>query len=302
MSENNNLINNGIGPFLNPNTHRGNFKSITKQELLTTIAADMAIRPHLPSLRNFNHENLRILTAQLGSDLSTARVLDVGASVHGYALECAIQLGYQQYIGIDLGITRIWNASFVEVADGENRHLLCQMDAHRLWLEDESVDAVICLSGFEHYLYPEMALQEIQRVLRNGGVALISYEPIWTCSYGHHLHHFGIGFEQVPPWSHLILNKVQMTELLNRKPWPESCPINRAQAVAWTYSGRDINRQDYFFHHRILQELQCRESLWLVPHDDKSPEAVASAEWAASLLPYSKEQLLTRGFSFCFRK
>ena len=302
MPENNDSAANGIGPFFQPARHRGNIKSISKQELFATIQSDIATRPHLPPQRNFNHENLKILSAQLGQDLSTVRVLDIGASVHGYALECAIELGYQQYIGIDLGITRSWGAPFVEVIDEAKCHVLCQMDAHRLWLEDESVDAALCLSGFEHYLYPEMALQEIIRVLRKGGVALISYEPIWTCSYGHHLHHFGLGFEQVPPWSHLILNKVQMTELLAGKPWPEGCPITRAQAVEWTYDGRDINRRDYHFHHRTLQELKNGEVLWFVPHNDTAPQALAWADHAASLVPYTREQLLARGFSLCFRK
>ncbi len=302
MSENSLPNQNGIGPFLYPGRNRANFKSISKQELLATIVSDMAIRPHLPPLRNFNHENLKVLSAQLGTDLSAARILDVGASVHGYALEAAMELGYQQYVGIDLGIMRIWGAPFLEVTDGDKRHMLCQMDAHRLWLEDESVDAVVCLSGFEHYLYPEMALQEIQRVLRKGGVALISYEPIWTCSYGHHLHHFGLGFAQVPPWSHLILNKVQMTELLSGKIWPENCPINRAQAVDWVYSGRDINRRDFHFHNRTLRELPWGETLWFVPHDDADPQAIAAVDYATTLLPYSREQLLTRGFSCCFRK
>ena len=291
-----------IGSFLKLANYSGNSKSISKQEFFATIQSDIAARPHLPALRNFNHDSLKILSAQMGRNLSTARILDVGASVHGYALESAITLGYQQYIGIDLGITRVWGVPFLEVTDGANRHVLCQMDAHRLWLEDESVDAVICLSGFEHYLYPEMALREISRVLRKGGVALITYEPIWTCSYGHHLHHFGLGFAQVPPWAHLILNKAQMTLLLADKPWPEQCPITRAQAVDWVYDGREINRRDYDFHHQTLRDLKCSEVLWLVPHDDADPVAIAAADYAASLLPYTREKLLSRGFSFCFRK
>jgi SAM-dependent methyltransferase len=291
-----------FGPLLQTANLRKNSKSLSKGEFIDQIKADVAARPHLPALRDFNHSSLRILSAQLGQDLSHSRVLDVGASVHGFALECAIELGYKQYIGIDLGVTRVWDAPLVEVSDQASRHLLCQMDAHRLWLQDESVDAVLCISGFEHYLYPEMALQEIMRVLRKGGFALITYEPIWTCSYGHHLHHFGLGFEQVPPWAHLILNKTQMSALLAEKPWPSTCPISRAAAVEWIYDGRDINRRDHNFHERTLKDLVCGEVRWLVPHADADPTAIAAADYAASLLPYTREQLLTRGFSMCFQK
>jgi SAM-dependent methyltransferase len=176
------------------------------------------------------------------------------------------------------------------------------MDAHRLWFEDESMDLVVSLSGFEHYLFPEHVLGEMLRVLKKGGVALINYEPIWTCSYGHHLHHFGLGYAQVPPWSHLLLTKSQMGELLARSRWPEACPINKSQALDWIYDGREINRRDCSFHQSILSKISCQELLWLVSHPDQSDEATAHAGYAASMLPFSREELLTRGFSCCFRK
>ena len=302
MLATNNQETDDLGLFLQPSGLRRDSKQLSKQMFIDKINAEISERPHLPALRDFNHSSLKILGAQLGEDLTGARVLDVGASVHGFALESAIDLGFKQYVGIDLGVDRVWGAPLVEVSDKANRHFLCQMDAHRLWIQDESVDAVLCISGFEHYLYPEMALQEIMRVLRKGGIALITYEPIWTCSYGHHLHHFGLGYEQVPPWSHLILSKTQMIELLASKPWPEGCPINRTQAVEWIYNGRDINRRDYHFHHEILRTLKCAEVRWCVPHDDAAPHALAAVDYASSLLPYSRSQLLTRGFSLCFRK
>jgi SAM-dependent methyltransferase len=276
--------------------------AISSQELAVRIESEIRDVPSRALLREFNHANLKIVSKQLGRELTGARVLDVGASVHGYALECAIALDYREYIGIDLGITRNWGVPFVEVSHEAKRHMLCQMDAHRLWIEDESADVVLCLSGFEHYLYPEMVLQEIMRVLRKGGVALISHEPIWTCSYGHHLHHFGIGFEQVPPWSHLFLTKSQMADLLAGKSWPTACRINRAQAVEWIYDGRDINRRDFNFHHNLLRQLECGEVFWFLPQEDAAPQALASVDFVATVVPYLRHQLLTRGFSFCFRK
>lgn len=289
-------------PFIQTAHSGPDHRSITSDALFKQIHAEVSQQPHLGLLRDFNHAHLKIVSEQFGGAVNKSRVLDIGASIHGYALEAAILQGYNQYIGIDLGITRQWGKSFLEVQHEERRHLLCQMDAHRLWFEDESMDVVLCLSGFEHYLFPDIALQEILRVLRKGGVALISYEPIWTCSYGHHLHHFGIGFDQVPPWSHLFLSKTQMSELLRHKPWPKEIPITREEAVEWIYDTRDINRRDFVYHEKTLGQVTCDEVFWRMPHAESSPVALVAVDYVASLLPYKREQLLSRGFSFCFRK
>jgi SAM-dependent methyltransferase len=271
-------------------------------KLQERIRHELQATPHLSGLREFNHTNLQIVLEHFQGARETATLLDIGASIHGFALEHAAALGVGEYIGIDLGVKHQWETQFLRVTDGPRSHLLCQMDAHRLWFEDESMDVVLCLSGFEHYLYPELVLGELMRVLKKGGTALISYEPIWTCSYGHHLHHFGIGFEQVPPWSHLLLLKSQMAELLQEKEWPKACPISKPEAVDWVYNGREINRCDVRFHGNLLHQIQCTELLWLLPNLDSDPQARSSVDYVASLLPYTRDELLTRGFSLCFRK
>ena len=279
-----------------------NPRHLAIEELRKQIQADLVSLPHLNGIRGYNQTSLEALTAQFKGTRENARLLDIGASIHGFALDQADQLGFGEYIGIDLDTKRQWGTNLLRVSSGKRSHILCQMDAHRLWLEDESMAAVLCLSGFEHYLFPELVVSEILRVLKKGGTALISYEPIWTCSYGHHLHHFGLGYEQVPPWSHLILSRDQMAELLSRKPWPEGCPITPAQALEWIYSGREINRRDFRFHDSLLRNIPGVETLWHLPYSDPAPEAIAAASYASSLLPYTPEDLLTRGFSCCFRK
>lgn len=277
-------------------------KSLQMAELRSKIGDIVVALPHLDGIRNYNNSNLEALRSQLTVAPANIRILDIGASIHGFALDRADQLGFREYIGIDLDIMRQWGTNLLRVTSGDRNHLLCQMDAHRLWFADESMDAVLCLSGFEHYLFPELVLAEMLRVLKRGGIALINYEPIWTCSYGHHLHHFGLSYEQVPPWGHLIFNKAQMRDLLAEKPWPENCPITKTQALDWIYDGREINRRDCRFHRNVLSKICCQQMRWLVPHPDPAEVANAHADYAASLLPYSSEELLTRGFSCCFVK
>ncbi len=46
-------------------------------------------------------------------------------------------------------------------------------DVHRLPFQDEVFDAIVCLNALEHYREPELALEEMRRVLKPGGQVLI---------------------------------------------------------------------------------------------------------------------------------
>lgn len=80
------------------------------------------------------------------------------------------------------------------------------VDAHRLPLDDDSVEVVLAIAVVEHLHNPFLAAREICRVLRRGGVFLGSVafqEPYHSRSYLHHSH-LGIsrvlhdaGFERV---------------------------------------------------------------------------------------------------------
>jgi SAM-dependent methyltransferase len=48
------------------------------------------------------------------------------------------------------------------------------LDLHRLDLEDGAVGTALCLDTLEHAEYPHRAMEEIHRVVRRGGVAVIS--------------------------------------------------------------------------------------------------------------------------------
>jgi len=51
-------------------------------------------------------------------------------------------------------------------------------DALRLPLADESVDALVCLSVLEHVAALDRAAEEIRRVLRPGGIAVLGYPRV----------------------------------------------------------------------------------------------------------------------------
>ena len=140
------------------------------------------------------------------------------------------------------------------------------------------------------------------RVLRPGGVALVSFEPVWTASYGHHLHHFGAVSDLVPPWTHLFLSKDQMRAVLDRQAWPADAPIDRAEALDWIYDGDGINRYTLSQLRKYFEGSRF-EIDWLVPLVDESTvEQEAVAAYLARSLPYSAAEMLTRGLSLLLRK
>lgn len=80
-----------------------------------------------------------------------------------------------------------------------DRLAFVQGDAMALLFRDGFFDAVLCINAFEHIPDPGKALAEIVRVLRPGGLAYISFDPVWTCDTGSHF------FHRVPePWAHLV--------------------------------------------------------------------------------------------------
>lgn len=270
-------------------------------DLKTLISRETADHPHLGPIRGFNHTMVGELAKNC--PLSGHALLDVGASVHGYALEAALERGVILYEGIDIGVSRHWKSPRIEFTSPDGRiGRLREMNAERLEFPEDSFDCLLTISTFEHFLRPAVVLAEMHRVLRHGGVALVSFEPVWTASYGHHLHHFGEVNNLVPPWSHLFLTEEQMCEVLARQPWPSNAPIDAEDAIHWIYYGKDINRFDI----RELRDFFLKsdfEIVWMHSIPDKPSDSHATvAAYVSRIVPYTADELLTRGLSLLLRK
>lgn len=276
-------------------------RRLTLDDLRATLASEEASQPHLGDLRRFNH----VLVGELHKcrALPGVTMLDLGASIHGYALEGALDQGVALYEGIDFDVTRHWGTQTVEIAGPDGRlGRLRQMNAEQLDFPDASFDCLLSISTFEHFHHPDRVLAEMFRVLRPGGAALVSFEPIWTCSYGHHLHHLGAVSGLVPPWSHLFLSEAQMREVLARQSWPTDAPVDLEATLQWIYHGDGINRHD-IRRLKAYFEQSPFEVEWICPlPDDAPPERAAVAAYLARVLPYTAEELLTRGLSLLLRK
>lgn len=98
-----------------------------------------------------------------------------GIPEDGFVLELGTGLGALQdlhpaYVGTDLSIgalvRRIRGAAFAS-------------DAQQMPLRSGSVDAIYTIAVLEHVPRPDLAIEEIARVLRPGGVAYLA--PAWNC-------------------------------------------------------------------------------------------------------------------------
>jgi len=247
----------------------------------------------LNAIRNYNIS----MIDQFNSirSLKGSLVLDIGASPHGYALIRAMEQDTALYIGIGLDIEE----SRYIIGNSGNSGMLLKMDGTALQFPDNMFDGVISISTFEHISNIDAAMTEIARVLKPGGLSLISFEPVWTCSYGHHLHHFGECANLLKPWSHLIHKPENLKEKLIDK-WPLDAPLTLDQAIEWIYFGNSINRKtiNQFIHAFNNCPLDIR---WLVRINEESIDGEL-LDSASRITGFTPEDLSAKGLSVLMNK
>ncbi|MGO4222717.1 methyltransferase domain-containing protein [Lysobacter sp. TAF61] len=241
----------------------------------------------LDEIRAYNH--LVVGEFNKVRPLQGACLLDIGASPHGYAMEKCFELGVSRYVGVGLDIEADEDRK-VGGTHGQLRY----MNAQDLSFADCTFDAVVSMSTFEHIADVPQALREIHRVLKPGGKVLLSFEPLWTCAYGHHLHHFGEMSQLVPPWAHLVWDREQMMCYLEDK-WPATAAIDLQEAIQWIYDSEAINRVGI---QKMREHFEaCPLSIeWVVPmmHGEVDP---ALLDLASGLTGLDSDELHTKGLS-----
>lgn len=110
----------------------------------------------------------RLVARYFGRPTEGASAVDVGAG-EGWATSRLRELGFDA-----VGVER----SPIVAARAEDGSVLVG-NAESLPLEDESQDFVICNSIFEHVLDPDQVLAEVARVLKLGGVAVLTTTNRW---------------------------------------------------------------------------------------------------------------------------
>ena len=264
------------------------------EDYVRTIDTFAATRPDLVPVRTYNHSMIDALASAV--PLTGRRLLDVGASPHGFALEHALAKGVAGYTGVGLGV---WES--VEIHHQQAVGRLWAAYGETLPIESESVDVVMSLSTFEHFPDGAAILREMHRVLCPGGTLFVNFQPVWTSSTGHHLHHLPSVARVIPPWAHLLWTPATMRQVLASR-WPADAAMSLDEAVAWIYESFEINRVDVVTLRRMFEAGPFTID-WITPlREEDDGDQSRLAAYLATLLPYSAEDLLTLGFSILMRK
>jgi ubiquinone/menaquinone biosynthesis C-methylase UbiE len=119
----------------------------------------------------------RIVAGQVAEKLKTGRVLDVGTGPGKLPIIIASERPMLRVTGLDL------SADMVKIAEKEARQRglknveFRQGNASELPFHDQEFDLVLTTLSFHHWKQPEQGLDEIYRVLREGGEAWIYDVP-----------------------------------------------------------------------------------------------------------------------------
>lgn len=103
------------------------------------------------------HQNIVALAHEV-----RGRILDVGCGSKPYQ----DYFGYREYIGLEIG-------------GRENTYADCYYDGKVFPFEDATFDSVITSQVLEHVFNPGDFLSEINRVLKDGGVLLLTVPFVW---------------------------------------------------------------------------------------------------------------------------
>jgi ubiquinone/menaquinone biosynthesis C-methylase UbiE len=154
-------------------------------------------------------------------------------------------------------------------------------------------DSVVSFNVFEHVPDPVRALNEILRVLKPGGHAYITFDPIWTCDTGSHYAHL-----ITEPWAHLLLSD---DEYCNKM---KALGATEAQCGEYRYA---MNRVRLAQHIAAFDAVVIDGKARLLSHNrwsgTEKPGSPRHQNFAqARARGYSEEELLARGLCYVIAK
>jgi ubiquinone/menaquinone biosynthesis C-methylase UbiE len=156
------------------------------------------VRNHLPA-------GGRVLDVGCGSALVADRIRDIDAT----------------YIGFDFGGHHIEYASkkYADITDRKLEAVFCRGDGERLPFADETVDVVVFSEVIEHLIRPELAVWEISRVLKPGGVLVMTTNNASEVPLKSPLSHVFAWLEKAFGATH--------PKLISLRPWVWPDPVDR---------------------------------------------------------------------------
>jgi ubiquinone/menaquinone biosynthesis C-methylase UbiE len=136
------------------------------------LGMEGAVAKWYASLTKKSLEDFKTLARRIAAQISPgSKVLEVAPGPGYCAIELA-KLGNYEIVGLDISKT------FIEIASANAARAGVRVDFRRgnvsdMPFGDETFDFVLCRAAFKNFSEPKRALQEMYRVLKPGGQALI---------------------------------------------------------------------------------------------------------------------------------
>jgi SAM-dependent methyltransferase len=179
-------------------------------------------------------------------------LLDAGAGISPYKSYC----GHLKYISQDFGKYDGKGEVGIQTGDWDNSKLDIVSDIVNIPMADASVDAIMCTEVFEHIPDPIQAVREFSRLLKPGGILILT-APF--CSLTHFApFHFYTGFnrffyEKILPESHFHIEELDLNgnyfEFMAQE-------VRRVGTVAARYADQKLSLLDRIFLKGSLRTLQ----------------------------------------------
>ena len=147
----------------------------------------------------------RVLDVGCGSALVADRIRDIDAT----------------YVGFDFGGHHIEYAAkkYADITDRKMRTVFARGDGQLLPFADQTVDVVVFSEVIEHLLQPELAVWEISRVLKPGGVLVMTTNNASEVPLRSPLSHLFAWLEKAFGAEH--------PQLISLRPWVWPWPVDR---------------------------------------------------------------------------
>jgi SAM-dependent methyltransferase len=191
--------------------------------------------------------------------------------------------GIKRMVGLNIDINPAAHAG--RRTPGEPSYEIIKADVRRLPIADNSASAILSITAFEHIHDFDLALREMHRVLKPGGVLYADFGPIWSCSIGHHVfaivdgveaRHWKPGKNPVPHFAHFLMSPQQLRAAVMEKEWV--FPRLADEIVRWIYVGDGINRLFYEDYVKFFQTSPFKIRHLAPVHEHVPPNVQAALE------------------------
>ena len=199
--------------------------------------------------------------------LAGKRILEAGcAPVPDLLAEFDRSFPLKEAVGINL---------IIEETKAFSSNLRVQYgDLRKMEFPDNYFDLIVSSSVFEHIHDFDIALAEMNRVLKPGGFVYSHFGPIWSGSYGHHLW-YQIGSRAItyhtlvlPPYCHLLMTENELRDWLEQKGEDEADEVAK-----YVFRSKDQNQMMFSDYERAVSE-SAFEQIVLKGYDNPALQSV----------------------------